>query len=523
MKKQKLAAMIVMGCTFLCAIGALVGCQHEHKYESVITKEATCTEEGIQTFTCKEGDDSYTEVIPALGHDFVDRTCTRCGSKWVSQGLQYTLSDDAKSYSVTAIGTCKDTNLFIPDTYNNLPVTRIGDNAFYYCRSLKSVNIPDSVTNIGERAFMRCSSLTSATIGNGVTRIGDNAFSECSRLTSVTIPDSVTSIGEGAFYECGSLKSVTIPDSITSIRERTFGYCYRLTSVTIGNSVMSIGDSAFVGCHNLTSITIPDSVKSIRKSTFSGCEKLIEVYNCSSLDIVAGSYNYGWVGYYAKDIYTSTSQNSKLFMVDDYQFYEDGSTVYLMGYQGDETNLTLPERYHGKIYSIYPYAFSYQDNLTSVTIPNSVASIGEGAFMQCSSLTSVIIPDGVTSIENWAFYGCSGLMSMMIPDSVTSIGRNAFFVCSSLTSVTIGSGVTSIGEEAFAVCDSLTSVTIPDSVTSIGSKTFRDCDGLTNVVFENPNGWRTFGTSISASELSDPATAAQYLTEIYYEFYWYRN
>ena len=125
------------------------------------------------------------------------------------------------------------------------------------------------------------------------------------------------------------------------------------------------------------------------------------------------------------------------------------------------------------------YVFSYCDSLTSVTIPNSVTSIGDYAFSGCSSLTSVTIPNSVTFIGYSAFQFCSSLTSVTIPNGV--IGEYAFWKCRSLTSVTIGNSVTSIGDYAFEECSSLTSVTIPNSVTSIGSGAFSYCSSLTSV------------------------------------------
>ena len=136
---------------------------------------------------------------------------------------------------------------------------------------------------------------------------------------------------------------------------------------------------------------------------------------------------------------------------------------------------------------------------------------------------SVIPDDGsVTSIGERAFYGCYRLTSIVIPDSVTSIGEEAFAYCESLTSITIPDSVTSIGRGAFEGCTSLKSITIPDSVTSIGRYAFQYCDSLTSVVFENPNGWSRGSYTLSAEDLSDPATAAQYLRGTYCWDVWTR-
>ena len=169
--------------------------------------------------------------------------------KNASEGLQFTLNDDGESYSVTGIGTCTDTDVVIPHTYNNLPVTSIGGSAFGGCCSFYSIFIPNSVTSIGDYAF------------------------NCSSLMSIVIPDSVTSIGMYAFQTCYSLTSVVIGDGVTSIGDCAFASCYTLTNVTLGDNVTSIGQAAFTGVP-LASIAIPSSVTSIGYQAFYACTSL---------------------------------------------------------------------------------------------------------------------------------------------------------------------------------------------------------------------------------------------------------
>ena len=505
--------------------------------------------------------------------------------------LEFNLDVETNTYVVTGIGDCTDTEIVIPSTYKNLPVTSIGNYTFSSCNSLASVTIPDSVKSIGDGVFDRCTSLTSVTIPESVKSIGYGAFRYCTSLTSVTIPDSVKSIGDYAFEYCFSLTSVTIGDSVTSIGSDAFSDCASLkevhisdiaswcnisfssvasnplcyganlyidnelvteivipstvtkindyafyhytslTSVTIPNSVTSIGDYAFKYCFSLTSVTIGDSVTSIGEESFYFCSKLVEVYNLSSLDYFR----------YAKIIHTSLEEESILEEVNDYIFMTWEGKYYLMGYIGNETELTLPESYNGNNYGIYEYAFHERDDMTKIIIPDSVTSIGFYAFEYCTSLEEVHISN-IASWCNISFYDyysnplyCAKnlyinnelVTNLTIPDTVTKINAYAFHDCTSLTSVTIPNSVTSIGESAFYDCTSLTSVTIPNSVTSIGSYAFSDCTSLTSVTFESTSGWyvtltqgATSGTNV---DVTNATTNAANLTDKCGGYYWYRN
>jgi len=146
-------------------------------------------------------------------------------------------------------------------------------------------------------------------------------------------------------------------------------------------------------------------------------------------------------------------------------------------YNTSVTSVTIPN----SVTSIGNSAFKYCESLTSITIPNSVTSIGDEAFKYCSSLTSITIPNSVTSIGGTAFYGCSYLTSITIPNSVTRIEYATFVGCYGL-SITIPNSVTSIGDYAF-YASGLTSIIIPNSVTSIGNWAFANCHTLSSVYF----------------------------------------
>ena len=358
-------------------------------------------------------------------------------------------------------------------------------NPLYYAQNLylngelvTDLVIPDGVTSIGAYAFYKCKFLTSVTIGNSVTSIGDYAFYDCYGLTSITIPSSVTSIGERAFSGCSRLTSITIPDSVTSIGEYAFSGCTSLTSITIPDSVTSIGEYAFSNCKSLTSVTIGNSVTSIGEYAFSACKSLTSVTignSVTSIGISAFSGCNALTSVYITDLAKWCTISFEYGANPLYYAHN----LYLNGKL--VTDLVIPD----SVTSIGYDAFSNCKSLTSVTIGNNVTSIGYGAFSACTSLTNVTIGNSVTSIGEYAFQNCTSLTSVAIGNSVTSIGKYAFEGCYGLTSVAIGNSVTSIGEYAFNRCFKLTIITIPNSVTSIGYGAFNGCTSLQYNVYDN--------------------------------------
>ena len=358
-----------------------------------------------------------------------------------------------------------------------------------------SVSIPASVTYEG--------------IGYSVTSIGEWAFYGSSGLTSVTIPNTVTSIEYAAFYWCSSLTSVTIGNNVESIGMQAFFGCSGLTYVRIPDNVMSIGESAFEDCSSLTTVMIGNNVESMGESVFNGCSRLTEVISMieNPFNIAPNTfYNYNAILYVPAgtvDDYKGKNGWKKFAEIKANGIAvknDDGVTIYynyinrteLEVTSGDEkysgtVNIPASVNYIGTEYSVTSIgdeAFSWCNNLTSITIPNKVTSIGNNAFSGCP-LTSVTIPNSVTSIGEWAFEYCSSLNTVTIGNNVQSIGEGTFYDCSGLTSITIGNSVTSIGIQAFDGCSSLTSVTIPNSVKSIEDAAFTNCKNLNTITIPN--------------------------------------
>ena len=381
-----------------------------------------------------------------------DRTGS-CG-----EDLTWTYSETTNVLTISGTGAMKDYYRSNPTPWNNYRtlikqviiedgVTSIGGWAFYDCTGLNSFTIPSSVTSIEGYAFCYCTRLTSITIPGSVTSIRYGAFSHCSGLTSITISNGVLSIEEWAFEDCTGLTSITIPNSVISIEEGAFSGCSGLTSIAVANgnsaydsrdncnaiiqtqnnkliagckntiipgSVASIGNQAFYHCHGLTSITIPSSVTAIGDMAFACCTGLYSFTIPSSVTSIGDQAFWG-TGWYNN--------------LPDGMVYIDNWAYQYIGTMPDNTNLQLRDGIKG----IAGGAFWGYSELTSVTIPSSVISLGDWAFAQCPGLTSITIPSSVTSIGTGTFYKCTGLTSITIPGSITSIVDYAFEDCTGLT------------------------------------------------------------------------------------------
>jgi len=281
--------------------------------------------------------------------------------------------------------------------------------------------------------------------------------------TNVTIPDTVG--GFAVKQIGGSVTYSVVGDSGDTTNYSTDGYSFNsiqstLTSVTIPEGVTTIGSRAFYYCSVLTSIAIPNSVTSIGSIAFYNC------YALASVTMGSGVSEVGESAFYQTPWYSNLPDGVVYI----------GKTLY--AYKGNMPVNTQIEVTAGTV-TILAYVFSDRTNLTSVTIPSSVKTIGNYAFRNCYGLTSATLGGG--SIGDGAFSGCTALKQVTMGNGVTTIGPQAFYRCVYLESVTINNGVKAIGQEAFTFCTALKQVAIPNSVTAVGSNAFGSCTALKQV------------------------------------------
>ena len=379
----------------------------------------------------------------------------------------------------------------IPDS-----VETIGNGAFYECRDLERIALPSALQTLSSVTFYNCTALSEVTFPASLKTIESSAFSGCRNLSEVELPASLTTIESSVFHLCINLKTVSYDGSLEQWSRITadndvLGYScpslvmsdYTAQFILVKNGfldpppktvtitkytgtestvilpstinswpVTKIGEAAFQDNTTITSVTIPASVTEIGANAFADCTNLTSVNykgDWSNLTIQSGNPA---VEDAAKD-----AANEQLF---DFEFTPDNTAVIVTNYKckGTAADVTIPSCYKGK----------------------PVTAINNAAFPN-SAVTSVTIPDSVTSIPDAAFVNCSQLTNISIPNSVTYIGFSAFSSCTSLKSITLPSSLRTIGNSAFAGCPSSMTVTYP------GSKKQWDAifKGSNNDVLEN--------------------------------------
>ena len=352
-----------------------------------------------------------------------------------SEGLEYLLSDDGTFYIVTGIGTCTDSKVVIPDTYQNLPVTAVAKEAFINNLDITRCYLSSNTTYIGAGAFAGCENLVKLNVPDTLAYVGNNAVNGCSRLKYNTY-DNAYYLGNETNPYVALVKGTDTQNTSCQVHEQTkvlfpnaFFY-HGLTSLSLPEGLVYIGENAIM-CSNLTKISIPNSVQWIASNNFT---------LATGLTLTA---------------------------------YDNGY------YLGNEQN---------------PYVVFYKaknTSITSCTIHPDTVVIYHSAFANCRNLTSIEIPDKVLYIER-AFYNCTSLQSVSFGanSQLFYLGASTFNGCTVLKNVTLPQSVSFIGTMAFANCTSLNSIVLPAGVQYVELSAFNGSPATINVcVAQQPSLW----------------------------------
>ncbi|MCX4313549.1 MAG: leucine-rich repeat protein [Clostridia bacterium] len=443
----------------------------------------------------------------------------------------------------------------------------IGENAFYANTKVKFITFGDKLEDIGNYAFSNCSLILDIKLGKSVRRVGEGAFRGCTNLGTVTLDDKLESIGADAFYNTaiwnaedsmvyigdwfiapkvrtqrGAIYEASLKSNMPrGIADYAFAACKNLDTLVIPNSVEIIGGFAFAGCPELTAVAIGSGVRVLGERAFTGCVKLRAAHlgeykngelGASSLVEIRDNAFYGCtllatitIPDTVEKVGSWTFRNTGLFASSSGAVYADNWLVDCKPDIGG--TLDVAEGTVGiAVYALQNAKFD------AVNIPNSVKSIGRGAFSGCANLVSVTLPEGLKRIEDYTFYNCHMLAIDGLPVGVEYIGRSAFYKCNMLgtekcadgdqenasftipaavkeigafafygcgaeeydeesgetklygaRTLEIGNGVTTVGEKAFSHFVSLRSVSIGDGLKTLPTRMFYRCENLKSVKF----------------------------------------
>lgn len=495
-----------------------------------------------------------------------ENKCEVCGYEMqYTQGLEY-VQNNYSGFSVKSIGVANEKDIVIPAyTEGNgeygepRPINRIAEEAFrgnqniisvtfsdriscieqaafFECKNLKSVKFSDNLREIENMAFSDCTMLENFVLPEGLLSLRQWCFKDCDSLTEITIPSTVQYVTSaflgcdslekvvfadaefrgttdfyGAFDGCASLRYVEIPDRITGISDYAFNDCTRLNSIDLPDTIETIGESAFEGCTGFVTFTVPASVTQIDTNAFSGCINLVEVYNKSSLEIVAGENTNGYIAWNAKNVYTPTEGKSIVTYTDNgLVFIYDGVEAILTSYIGTDEEVDLPDSFEandGTIisnYSIGEVAFDNSPHIVAinVTSENKNYSSVDGVLYDKTGMKLVRVPTGKAG-------------EFVVPDKVRQMEYFAFFYCAKLSSVIFGANITTIEYDCFTGCDGLITITLGDSVNNFSAssleklplfKEVKVADG--NKYYKNLNGL-LYGSEGTCLEFMPKSTSGE--------------
>lgn len=415
-------------------------------------------------------------------------------------GKTYAAFEDCKSITNLNFG---DKVVYIPDyafwgcsgiKEITIPenVKKIGGGAFYDCTGITKIvfnaaNCLSAASNLNGKnvpAFMN-TSVSVVEIGPLVTSIPDYAFFGCKGLSTITIPESVTRIGGGAFRECSNLTSVNFNAVHCSTSFSTSGESVlpafgnpSITTVVFGNKVEEVPNYLFWGCKGLTNVTFTENIKSIGNAAFYDCISLQSVEIPSGVTSIGGHAFKGCSNLATVNFGAVYCTNAATMEKGQLQPAFENASITTVVFAEDVKN--IPDN-----------AFANCSGLVNITLSGALQTIGENAFLNCTSLKTITIPKNVTSIGGRAFAGCDNLNTVHF-DAVRCTGASkvegtlhipAFLKCAALEDIIFGDSVEIIPDYLLSGCENLKRLTIPANVTTIGGHSFDDCANLDVINF----------------------------------------
>lgn len=256
----------------------------------------------------------------------------------------------------------------------------------------------------------------------------------------------------------GEDKSPSLPCGITKIGAGAFKR-KDITSITLPNGLKYIGDDAFEGCHSLKRINLPDGLIEIGFQAFKGCECLEEVLLPDSLKLI-GTYAF----MDCKEIKEIAIPGTDIYISED-ALRGSGIKEAII----KEGKMSVPDRcFYGCM------------ELESISLPESIRSIGNGAFAGCTALKDIFLPSKLGSIGESAFYNCKAITHIELPESLSQIGSLAFIGCS-ITELTVPCQVKALTKCPFGT--SIKKIILPDSICDIDLDAFTGCRELEDIIF----------------------------------------
>lgn len=362
--------------------------------------------------------------------------------------IRYELNEQNDTYQLKKAITIPD--LFeIPETYNNKPVTVIGEFAFSSISNLKEIKLPTSIISIENGAFMNCTNLEKINIPDSVEKIETDAFYLCDKLQYTVIND-IKYLDDWLVSPVDTSKTeYNLKESTRGILAEAFKNCEVMNKISIPESVKYIGDFAFETTA-LKSLTLNDGLKFMGSNI---------VYGCTALDEI------------------NISENNQYFkIIDDVVYSKDQTQLYIYPHYNNSYICQVVDGAE----VIMPYAFE-TTLVETVNLPTTLKKISEGAFFRANHLITMSINSVIEEVGVRAFYGCNDLSSVVFPEGLTSIGDEAFYECTNLMNVSLPASLENIGQNILKRCVKIRDLGIPYLLDSEGIS-------IVSILFENALG-----------------------------------